>query len=235
MGMTTENRQFAEPPLDLRDTLPSVEQVQQCLEGDLSAGEGLVLYRAASREEYILTLGAARAHRFGPPEAVRALHGGPPYGLLYVADSVETAMWEAQFCRHDVTRPGTYYLAPAAVEHGVVAELQFARAPRLWNLNGSASSRLGIFDQITSPDYAWCQWFGYLLYQARQAASPDTRPDGFIYPSRRHRGHAAVALFTPAEALYAGISYTAQPFTDTAAYASTLTDPLRVEPPATGA
>jgi hypothetical protein len=234
--MTNDNRRFAEPPLHLRGSLPSLERVLQCLGENVDAGAGLPLYRAASRPELILPATIRKAHRFGPPDTLIGEDGTLPYAWLYAAHRVETTLWESQFYRHDVTRPGTYYADAYAVQHGVVAELRFSRDLRLWDLNGSASSRLGIFDEISSPDHEWCQWFGYLLHQAMQSLEPATRPDGIIYPSRRHRGHTAVAISLAAlDDLRAGAVYVPKPFSETVEYATSLSDALRVSPPTTSA
>ena len=72
----------------------------------------------------------------------------------------ETAIWEAQFCKDDVTRPGTFYMDPFAAQHGIIAELHFSRPLGFWNSNGSVACRLGIYDDLSSPDYHRCQWFG---------------------------------------------------------------------------
>lgn len=231
--MTTENRRFAEPPIHLRGSLPSVDRVLQCLGEHLKVDAGLVLYRAAYRPENILPATIKRAHRFGPPEALIGTDGNLPFAWLYAAHSVETALWEAQFCKNDATRPGTYYLDAAAVQYGTVAELRFSRELRLWDLNGSASSRLGIFDEISSPDHEWCQWFGCLLHEAMESQNPAERPDGFVYPSRRHRGHTAVAISLSAlEELRSGAGCIQRPFAQTTEYATAQSDPLRVPPPA---
>ncbi|MGF6766236.1 hypothetical protein P3T24_006582 [Paraburkholderia sp. GAS33] len=230
--MTNENRRCAEPPSHLRGSLPSVDRLLQFLGGNLKTDAGLPLHRAAYRPENILPATIRRAHRFGPPELLVGADGRLPFAWLYAAHSVKTALWEAQFCKNDATRPGTYYLDASAVEYGVVAELRFSRDLRLWDLNGSASSRLGIFDEISSPDHEWCQWFGYLLHEAMESQDPAKRPDGFIYPSRRHRGHTAVAISLSAlENLRSGVVYVQRPFVDTAEYAEALAGPLRVLPP----
>jgi len=40
---------------------------------------------------------------------------------------------------------------PFALQNGVIAELRFPRPLRLWNLNGSVASRLGIYDNLSTP------------------------------------------------------------------------------------
>ncbi|SDI19480.1 RES domain-containing protein [Paraburkholderia phenazinium] len=230
--MTEQNRIF-EPPPHLRGTFPSVDSLIKCLSTDFAKpGESEQLFRAAYVRTNVVPRRITQAHRFGPPAALIGNDGALPFAWFYTAHAAETAMWEAQFCKNDVTRPGTYYLEPFAVENGVLAELRFARPLRLWNLNGSASSRLGIFDELSSPDHEWSQWFGYQLFLAMRAPAAATKPDGFVYPSRRHRGHTAVALLSDAlDELRDGIEITEVAFLASPEYARARHDPLRVSPP----
>lgn len=58
------------------------------------------------------------------------------------------------------------------------------------------------------------------------------RPDGFIYPSRRHPGHTAVALFSlPVDGMRHGISLQEMAFSDFVNMTGMLGDPLCVPPP----
>jgi len=175
-------------------------------------------------------------YRFGPPDALISPSGEKAFWWLYVAPVAETAIWEARFCINDVTQIGTYYFDDGAVQQGIVAELKFARPLRFWDLNGSAASRLGIYDQLSSPDYEWCQWFGYYMDLAMQVADESIRPDGFIYPSRRHRGHAAIAISSRALwELREDVMRTDIPFADHADYARMVGDNLRIGRPAADA
>ncbi|MBK3823199.1 RES domain-containing protein [Paraburkholderia aspalathi] len=175
----------------------------------------------------------ARTYRFGPPPELYAGGIEMPFWWLYMAHMAETTIWEAQFCRNDVTRPGTFYMDPFAVQHGVIAELSFPRPLRLWNLNGSVASRLGIYDDLSSPDYDWCQWFGYYMDVAMQSVDQTMRPDGFVYPSRRHRGHTALAISSRVlPELRDGIVRTETPFARHPDFARLHDDRLRVQPPA---
>jgi hypothetical protein len=233
--MTNENEPIVELPPHLRNRIPSLELLREALSDELAdCGANAPLYRAAYIPETVLPTSVQRAYRFGPPAELLRPDGAFPFWWLYAAPMVETAIWEAQFCKNDVTRTGTFYFDPFAVEHGVIAELKFPRLLRLWNLNGSVSSRLGIYDELSSPDYEWCQWFGYRLDQVMRSVALESRPDGFVYPSRRHRGYTAVALSSRAiEELRPHTEWTATPFAGCAEYARLTSDSLRVDPPPT--
>ncbi|VWD54266.1 hypothetical protein BLA18110_07933 [Burkholderia lata] len=155
-----------------------------------------------------------------------------PFQWLYLAPEPETTVWEARFARNDACRPGTFYLDGEAERGGLVATLTFPRPLRVWDLGAPASSLLGIYDLLSSPDHEWCQWFGVRLYQAMQQVGPEQRPDGALYPSRRYRGQGAIILsFDALAPLRAGITYTATPFVEHAMYARLQGDPLRCAPP----
>lgn len=85
------------------------------------------LFRAAYVPESVLPARVQRVYRFGPPPELSRPDGTPPFWWLYAAHAAETAIWEAQFCKNDVTRAGTFYFDTFAVQHGVVAELKFPR------------------------------------------------------------------------------------------------------------
>jgi hypothetical protein len=143
------------------------------------AGQALV--RAAWNEASIWPAKVERTYRFGPP-ADLADAAGFPYHWAYIADDAYTAAWEAQLCQNDVTRPGTFYIAHGA-ELALIATLSFSAPLQLLDLTGLAASRLGIYDQLRSPDHGWCQWLGWQLDQiiAQEAGAIH----GFVYPSRR--------------------------------------------------
>jgi RES domain len=231
--MTDEKNRIVELPEHLRNRFPSPERLQEALSSDLADPDAsMQLFRAAYVRASVLPETVQRTYRFGPPPELIGPDSALPFWWLYTAHAAETAVWEALFCKHDVMRPGTFYLDAFAVQHGVIAELRFPRPLRLWNLNGSASSRLGIYDELSSPDYEWSQWFGYRLYQAMRLVAPATRPDGFVYPSRRHRGHTAVALSSGAlQELRPGIEWTETPFALCPEYVRLSADPLLVDPP----
>jgi hypothetical protein len=88
-----------------------------------------------------------------------------PFWWLYTAHAAETAIWEAQFCKNDVTRP-----------------------------------------------------------------------DGFVYPSRRHRGHTAIAISSRVlPELRDGVVRTETPLSRHPDFERLRGDRLRVAPPAADA
>ncbi|CAE6844184.1 hypothetical protein R69658_06863 [Paraburkholderia aspalathi] len=232
--MSDNRKSIVELPSYLRERLPSPVQLKECLTNEpFAVGGEAQLFRAAYLPESVLPTSVARTYRFGPPPELYAGGIEMPFWWLYMAHMAETTIWEAQFCRNDVTRPGTFYMDPFAVQHGVIAELSFPRPLRLWNLNGSVASRLGIYDDLSSPDYDWCQWFGYYMDVAMQSVDQTMRPDGFVYPSRRHRGHTALAISSRVlPELRDGIVRTETPFARHPDFARLHDDRLRVQPPA---
>jgi hypothetical protein len=214
--MSDRKKLTVEAPSYLRDHQPSPQQLRECLTDEpFTPGEDTQLFRAAYVPESVLPVSVSRVYRFGPPPELYSTHSDMPFWWLYAAPVAETAIWEAQFCKNDVTRPGTFYMDPFAVQNGVIAELRFPRPLRLWNLNGSTASRLGIYDYLSSPDYEWCQWFGYYMDIAMQTVEEAHRPDGFTYPSRRHRGHTAVAISSRVlPALRGGVTRSETPFAE---------------------
>jgi hypothetical protein len=223
-----------DPPGDFGAAMPSVGQIITGLEHEtvlISGGEPL--YRATWSPHAVLPAKASRPYRFGPPEALRATDGTVPFWWLYLAPTTDTTVWEARFCLNDVTRPGTFYIDPAAEHNGLIATLSFPRDLRLWNLNGEASSRLGIYDQLSSPDYEWCQEFGARVHAAIMQTDARSRPDGFLYPSRRVRGSAAIVLSSEAvESMRAGVTSQYGRFVDHPIYERLRDNPLRVAAPA---
>ncbi|RFU44558.1 RES domain-containing protein [Paraburkholderia sp. DHOC27] len=173
-----------------------------------------------------------RAYRFGPPGALIAPDGAMPFWWLYLAFDPDTTVWEARFCQNDLTRPGTFYIDQGAERDGLIATLRFPRPLRLWNLNSDASSKLGIADMLSSPDHEWCQWFGVRLHDAIGLCANASRPDGIVYPSRRHRGRAAIILSSAAlESMRAEVRQEHMRFVDHDAYGRLAGDPLLVLPP----
>ena len=190
------------------------------------AGQALV--RAAWNEASIWPAKVERTYRFGPP-ADLADAAGFPYHWAYIADDAYTAAWEAQLCQNDVTRPGTFYIAHGA-ELALIATLSFSAPLQLLDLTGLAASRLGIYDQLRSPDHGWCQWLGWQLDQiiAQEAGAIH----GFVYPSRRQPGKLAYAISSRHMAtLGKAMACSQLTFGDSPAYAQLLDDRLRVAPP----
>lgn len=226
-----EKQEHVGPPPDIAESMPAVEQLVAALERSTRT-VGPELFRAAYSPAGILPDRVWKPYRFGPPDALIAKDGAVPFGWLYVAPEPETTVWEARFARNDARRPGTFYLDGEAERVGVIATLTFPRELRVWDLGAPASSLLGIYDQLSSPDYEWCQWFGWQLHLAMQQVGPEQRPDGALYPSRRYRGQGAIILaFEALASLRAGITYTATPFVQHPSYAELQGDPLRREAP----
>ncbi|MCP3713195.1 RES family NAD+ phosphorylase [Paraburkholderia sp. CNPSo 3274] len=213
--------------------MPTVGQIITGLATEIvQIKSGEPLYRAAWSRHAVLPEKAPRPYRFGPPDSLRAADGTVPFWWLYLAPQPDTTVWEARFCLNDVTRPGTFYIDPAAERNGLIATLLFPRDLLLWNFNGEASSRLGIYDQLSSPDYDWCQEFGARVHAAISQVDAQSRPDGFMYPSRRVRGSAAIVLSSEAVAsMRAQVTSQYERFVDHSVYERLRQHPLCVPPP----
>lgn len=233
MAIAMRQQIIIEPPSDIGETLPSITQLVASLSDQVVAVEGdTPLYRAAYSPHGVVPDCVPRAYRFGPPARLIAADGTMRFWWLYVAFEPDTTVWEGRFCQNDQTRPGTFYIEPSAERDGIIATLRFPRAMRLWNLNSEASSKLGVYDNLSSPDYEWCQWFGARMHDAMVSIDGDARPDGIAYPSRRHRGRAAIILSSAAvESMKAGVRHEHVPFVDHPSYRRLLADPLRVSAP----
>ena len=189
---------------------------------------GKPVIRAAWNEASIWPKKVERTYRFGPPEALAGLNGFP-FHWIYVAEDTYTAVWEAQLCRNDVTRPGTFFIQ-AGAENALIATLSFGQPLRLLDLTGLAASRLGIYDQLRSPDHAWCQWLGWQLDQI--IVGQDDAIHGFVYPSRRHPGQLAYAISSRRmDILSNTMTRSWIKFSDSPAHARLLADHLRADPP----
>lgn len=149
------------------------------------------LTRAAWNSASVLPARVERTYRFGPPAALRGADGSFPFHWIYAANDVYTAAWEAGLCLNDAEQPGTFYIERGA-RTALIATLAFNTPLKLVDLNGLVSSKLGIFDEISSCDHEWCQWFGAMVDQV--IAGRDARVHGMLYPSRKHRGHDAIAI-----------------------------------------
>ncbi len=219
------------PPTEIAATLPSVGQIVEAVNSRTRMIDQR-LYRAAYASEWVLPNQVKTPYRFGPPRSAIAADGTMPFQWWYVALDATTAVWEAQFCQNDGSRVGTFYMDHAAVNNGVLAGLDFPRPLRLWDLNGEASSVLGVYDLLSSPDYEWCQWFGGRLHEATMMMDEVQRPDGVLYPSRRHRGHAAIIVpFGVLDELRTSITVCVERFAETDTFRRLYDDPLRVDPP----
>lgn len=216
-------------PPEMAAHLPALESLRtELLSNIVTIKSGQALVRAAWNEASIWPAKVERTYRFGPP-AELADSNGFPYHWVYIADDANTAVWEAQLCCNDVTRPGTFYIAQGAAQ-ALITTLSFTDPLRLLDLTGMAASRLGIYDRIRSPDHAWCQWLGWQLDQI--IAREEAVIHGFIYPSRRQPGKFAYAIPSRHMASLGKTMRCSQlAFDESPEYASLLADHLRVNPP----
>ncbi|MBE3025020.1 hypothetical protein [Janthinobacterium sp. GW458P] len=226
--MTLQLQDTPVPP-EMAARLPALASLRaELLSNIITHPAGQVLVRAAWNAASIWPAKVERTYRFGPPTAL-AGPAGFPFHWAYLADDAYTAAWEAQLCRNDVTRPGTFYIDHNA-QQALIATLSFSAPLQLFGLTGLAASRLGIYDQLHSPDHAWCQWLGCQLDQviAQEAGASH----GFVYPSRRQPGKLAYATSSRLMAtLGARMACSHVQFGNTEAYARLLADRLRVAPP----
>lgn len=214
---------------EMATRLPALASLRaELLRNVVTFPAGQALVRAAWNVASIWPAKVERTYRFGPP-ADLANANGFPYHWVYIAEDTCTAAWEAQLCRNDVTRPGTFYIAHAA-QQALIATLSFSAPLQLFDLTGMAASRLGIYDQLHSPDHGWCQWLGWQLDQI--IAQENSPIHGFVYPSRRQPGKLAYAISSRhMTALETNMACSHMQFGATEAYARLLADRLRVNPP----
>lgn len=226
--MTRQLKDTLVPP-EMTARLPALASLRaELLSHIITHPAGQALVRAAWNTASIWPLKVQRTYRFGPP-AELADAAGFPYHWAYLADDAYTAAWEARLCQNDVTRPGTFHIAHGA-ELALIATLSFSAPLQLLDLTGLAASRLGIYDQLRSPDHGWCQWLGWQLDQliAQEAGAIH----GFVYPSRRQPGKLAYAISSRHMAtLGKAMACSQLTFGDSPAYAQLLDDRLRVAPP----
>jgi hypothetical protein len=152
------------------------------------------LYRAAWNAASVLPLVPNKFYRFGPPKgAIRGKQ--PPYWWLYIADTISACVYEAQFCAHDTSMPGHFYIDRFAEINGQIASVDFQTDLRLLDITGAPALMMGIHDLLSRPDHHWCKWFAYHLviegfFTGRAGFH------GLLYPSRKNRGENAIALFS---------------------------------------
>jgi hypothetical protein len=216
-------------PDHLARQLPRHELLRTTLLNELiTLPAGVPLMRAAWNDASIFPQRVDRTHRFGPPAQCRR-DGQFPFHWIYAADDAMTAVWEAGFCRNDVTNPGTFYFANGARE-ALLATLRFEVPLLLANLNGIALSKLGLFDDISNPDHERSQWLGCMIDAV--IAAEDGRICGFRYPSRKHRGYDALALSSRSVArLRPRLALSVEPFGQSAAWAALADDACHAPPP----
>lgn len=212
---------------DIAATLPPRDLLRQVLAShiiEIPAGCNLV--RAAWNPASVWPDRVTKTYRYGPHDSLKSVLGFP-FHWIYAAEELLTAVWEAQFCSNPATFPGRFTMQPGA-EKGLIATLSFSHSLRLFDLSGVAASRLGIYDQLRSPDYEWCRWFGFELDQI--LAEHDGQVHGFVYPSRRHPGALAYAISSRVrDALAVNMTMVVKEFGDTAEYAELLADPCHMD------
>ena len=218
------------PPSHIAVRLPQLSLLQEALiDNAIELPPGFSFRRAAWNPASVWPAQVMRTYRFGPPDVLMDLDGRYPFHWVYIADHPITAAWEAGFCANDVTRPGTFYVAPHA-EDALLATLQFDRPIRLLDLAGTAASKLRIYDDLRSPDYEWSQWFGTRLDQL--IAAQNGQVHGFRYPSRRHPGYDAFTISSRViAALACSRTDSVVRFGDTAEYAMLMRDVCCVAAP----
>lgn len=227
--MPAQPTESPSPPSHVAARLPSPVLLRQALLAStctIRAGHPLI--RAAWNRASIFPPRVSITHRFGPPPELKG-DGGFPFHWIYAAADTMTAVWEANLCRNDVTDPGTFYLAPGA-EAALVCSLRFALPLTLIDLSGITLSKLGLSDEVSSPDHEAMQWFGCMLDAV--IASHEGRIAGVAYPSRKQRGHQAIAISSRSvTALAPGLTVACEPFGETAACAALKADQCRRPPP----
>ncbi|MBZ2205952.1 RES domain-containing protein [Massilia soli] len=218
------------PPGHIAARLPPLALLQDTLLAHVATIETRApITRAAWNSASILPARVERTYRFGPPAAMRGADGSYPFHWIYAADDVYTAAWEAGLCLNDAEQPGTFYIERGA-RTALIATLAFGTPLKLVDLNGLASSKLGIFDEISSCDHEWCQWFGAMVDQV--IAGCEGRVHGMLYPSRKHRGHDAIAMSSRVLGQLAPhVTVDVRHFGTTAAYQALRTDRCCQAPP----
>ena len=207
--------------------LPPRELLRQVLGSHIiEISEGRELVRAAWNENSVWPQRVDRVYRFGPPESTKS--GAEfPFFWLYAADESFTAVWEARFCINPATHPGRFMLDANAAD-GLIARMSFNCPLRLFDLSGAASSKLGIYDHLRSPDYAWCQRFGVALDQILSEYHGEVH--GFVYPSRRHPGSRAYAISSRVcVALGASMRTRVERFASTQDFAELISHPCHMD------
>ncbi|MGZ8339531.1 MAG: RES family NAD+ phosphorylase [Telluria sp.] len=225
MALTTPT-----PPTDIARRLPPAALLHDTLMAHVDTIDANApLLRAAWNNASVLAARVGRTYRFGPPAAMRGSDGSFPFHWIYAGQDVFTSVWEAGLCLNDAEKPGTFYIERGA-QGALIATLRFAVPLKLVNLNGLVSSKLGIYDDISGCDHAWCQWFGCMVDDMIAAA--DGRVHGMVYPSRKHRDHNALAISSRAlEALEPQAPVVLQRFDTTAAYHALRSDRCCTVPP----
>lgn len=179
------------PPAVIAENLPSDTQLWRALKENVhELKAGTVLVRAAWIEPSIWPTCVEKTYRFGPPVVTKDVSGKFPFHWIYLAADLLTAVWEAGMCINEVSEPGHFFFERGA-ENGLIVHMEFDRDLRLLDLTGDVTSKLGIYELISSPDHEWCQWLGCAL---DRLISRHPEIDGLRYMSRKHPGYFAYAI-----------------------------------------
>ena len=214
-------------PPDIVASLPPLDLLRQVLALHIiEIPVGYKLVRAAWNPPSVWPERVTKTYRYGPHDSLKDATSFP-FHWIYAAEEVLTAAWEAQLCSNPAIYPGRFTVQFGA-EKALIATLIFKRPLRLFDLSGIAASRLGIYDQLRSPDYEWCQWFGFVLDQI--LVEQGGQVHGFVYPSRRHPGAPAYAISSRVrQELVSDLTTVVKEFGETAEFKELLGDPCYLE------
>lgn len=131
----------------------------------------------------------AGAGRFDDPQG---LHGTARFGVLYAADSVETAFGESVIHENTLFRRGRFELPKGAMERRQLVAFERPALPalNLVDLTGPALKGLGLnADLLSGDDYGASQEWAAAIHEAAPWA------DGVRYVSRQNPGGHCYAVF----------------------------------------
>lgn len=231
--MSISNQVERNVPKEFEESIPSVEQIVRAL------GRRTYQYkldtefvRASHSAKYVRTASPFQAHRFGPPIEFGRPDGALEFTWLYMATSDLVAVWESKLVVNNRGAGNGYHVTRTAAQSGVLARIRFNRVLSLWSLGEDNSSRLGIHDMISSVAHDSCQWLGYRIRQAMLSIEESSRPDGFVYPSRRIKGLPALAIADWAVVeLFEHAEVAIEAFAQSDTYAYLQADPMLTSPP----
>jgi hypothetical protein len=136
-----------------------------------------------------LYFGRARSNRYDAPDGA--------YGVLYVAEQLDTCLMESVFHKNEWATGGLRQITLSRVEQTIVRFIQPQRDLRLFDLSshGAATRHFGMnLHELTTRDYAALQGISQHI-EAMDAGMPGLRFDGLRYPSRNLTGAHCIALF----------------------------------------
>ncbi|RDU97934.1 hypothetical protein [Trinickia dinghuensis] len=220
-------------PKQLEESVPSAEKILLALGCRTYTYElDTEFIRASYDAKYVKTASPFKAHRFGPPLEFVKNDGTLEFNWLYMATNALVAVWESQLVVNNRGAGNGYHITRKAIESGVIARIRVNRSLSLWNLGEDHCSRLGIHDIVSSRDHESCQWLGYRIRQAMLSIDARSRPDGFVYPSRRVKGLPALAIADWAVVdLFANAEVVIEPLVHSDIHAYLSADPLLTNPP----